>query len=91
MGSPTPRTRTEARTQLRTTHHMVSYCPAVLGSRCSQGQPLLHGKPLGWRASSLGKNLEATAGTATCKLLGFSWHEAEILQEKDSEFSFLGP
>lgn len=52
---------------------------------------MLHGKPPGWRASSLGKNLEATAGMATCKLLGFSWHEAEILQEKDSEFSFLGP
>lgn len=69
---------------------MVSYCPAALASWCSQGQLLLHGKPLGWRASSLGKNLETTAGTVTCKLLGFSWHEAETLQEKDSEFSFPG-
>lgn len=28
---------------------------------------------------------------ATCKLLSFSWREAEPLQGKDSEFSFLGP
>lgn len=78
-------TQTEARTQL---------CTTCLRSRqrwCSQGQFLLHGKPPGWRASSLGKNLESTAGTATCKLLGFSWREAELLQGKDSEFSFLSP
>lgn len=48
--------------------------------RYSQGQPLLHGKPPGGRASSLGKNLESTAGTVACKLLGFSWCRAELLQ-----------
>lgn len=90
----TPGTWAEVRTQLCTTCHTLSYYPGGLRSRqrwCSQGQLLLNGKPRGWRASSLGKNLESTAGMATCKLLGFSWLEAELLQGKDSKFSFLRP
>lgn len=45
----------------------------------------------GWQARNLGKNLESTAGSAIGKLLGFSWHKAELLQGKDSKFSFLSP
>lgn len=52
---------------------------------------MLRGKPQSWWASSFGKNLESTAGTAAGKLLGVSWCRAELLQGEAREFSFLGP